>query len=202
MKKTVICYDCKFVREDGGQFRCLLLDLETTEKECSQYLPPHGRYDEIKNARELISEVAHHGFSTQQHDRNRAADIFGASSVHELADLANSADQLGNITVGSYFYFIAFNIWNWEDATRFYNTHTNKDRSELLEAEREVEQQKKLIKELTVNVEARIEEIALFQNEQNRSNEQYNAMLERAIEAEGEIVTLKAKLYDLMTAGA
>ena len=195
MKKSIICHDCKFAKEDDGQFKCLLLDLDVPEKECDHYLPPAGRYDDIETARELISEVARHGLSTQQHDRNRAADIIGREPIGNLAKLANSEEEICGKRVGPMFYFIAFSVWNWEDAARFYNEHTlllTKEYRVLLE-------ERDALKSKLVAYKSSSETFKTAYEEQNTKRVEAETALGAA---QNEIVALKAKLYDLMTAGA
>ena len=48
-----------------------------------------SKYDSIETAAELVAEVQAHGLSTAQEDICRAQDIFGHTSVEELAHLAN-----------------------------------------------------------------------------------------------------------------
>lgn len=98
-----------------------------------------SKYDSIDTAADLIREVAVHGLSMDQDDRNRAADIFGRTSIDELARLANDIgrnnekgepDPKGTWSSSrkptqETFYFIAFNIWHWSDAVNFFNEHTN-----------------------------------------------------------------------------
>ncbi len=100
-----------------------------------------SKYDNIETAADLVREVAACGLSTNQDDINRAANIFGRTSIEELVRLANdigrnnekgepdpngtwSSDR--KATQGT-FYFIAFNIWHWEQTVRFFNTHINPD---------------------------------------------------------------------------
>ena len=98
-----------------------------------------SKYDSIETAADLVREVQNYGLSTAQDDICRAQDIFGHSSVDELVSLANDIgrnnddgepDPKGSwssnrrATQGT-FYSIIFAIWNWEDACRFWNLHTN-----------------------------------------------------------------------------
>ena len=76
-------------------------------------------YNNIGTAKELIADVKAHGFNTDIENICRAQDIFGHSSVEELAALANENQNT--------FYMILFKIWNWREATTFYNEHSNPD---------------------------------------------------------------------------
>jgi hypothetical protein len=196
MKKTSICYDCKFAREVDGVFTCILLDdTSKPQTDCNHYTPPVGRYDNIETAKDLIREVISGGFSTQQHDRNRAADIFGRTSIGELAALANSTEEICGKYVHSTFYFIAHGIWNWEELVRFYNEHTNTDKAELRKTKATLADTEKERARLQSDYDTAL------QSCREANNNHRNAADDLAA-AQQEIVTLKAKLYDLMTAGA
>jgi len=170
-----------------------------------------SKYDNIKTAADLVAEVAVHGLSTDQDDINRAADIFGNTAIDELDRLANDIGRLdkpsseggkpdpngswssGRKGTQDTFYFIAFNIWNWREATAFFNEHTNPATKghRLTKLEKSLEELKKekssLEKQLAVtdgnarNHERRVDELGA-----------QNAGLRR------EITLLKAKLYDVM----
>jgi chromosome segregation ATPase len=203
MKKNTICKNCKFAKEIDGKFTCILLDLkENPQIDCDYYYPHVGRYDNIETARELISEVAQFGLSTQQHDLNRVGDILGNSGIDTLAKLANSDENIGNMTIGSRFYSIAFRVWNWEDATRFYNEHTLAVGVKLRENARKLDEAEKSITERDKSIEG-LKAITEEQRLKMYELENDMGIAETAIsEAKQEIITLKAKLYDLITAGA
>jgi len=166
-----------------------------------------GRYDTIETAADLVKEVRINGLSTRPEDLNRAANIFGNSTIEELVALANDngmnnakgePDPNGTWTSGrkgtqQTFYFIAFRIWHWEDATCFFNQHTNpitknakKISDELTEANQEIDFFKKRIQDQ--------------KNTINNVSERIVNAEEALEEAQKEILVLKAKLYD-MTAG-
>lgn len=117
-----------------------------------------SQYDSIKTAEELLKEVAAHGLSTKPEDICRAQDIFGRSEVKELIRLANDNGRLngfdgepdprgtyssGRVGLSKYFYQVAFKIWSWEDATRFYNQHSNFPVIDALEENKMLHQQVK-----------------------------------------------------------
>lgn len=169
-------------------------------------------YDEIKTATDLVREVMLHGLSTKQEDICRAQDIFGRSSIEELVSLANDNgmnDEYGNPDPkGSWssvrkgtrntFYSIAFSIWNWEDATRFWNQHTNPDKEMLSKTYEENAALKKQNATLAERRNQLLEEVKEAANKWQSTYEQFREQEARAIKAEAEIVQLKAKLYDLM----
>lgn len=170
-------------------------------------------YDEIKIAADLVREVMLHGLSTKQEDICRAQDIFGNSSIEELASLANdngrndeygNPDPKGSWSSGrkgtqSTFYSIVFSIWNWEDATRFWNQHTNPDKEMLVKTYGENAVLKKQNESLTERRNQLLQEVEEAANKWQSTYEQFREQEERALKAEAEIVQLKAKLYDLMT---
>lgn len=171
-----------------------------------------SKYDSIKTAEDLVREVMIHGMSTAQEDICRAQDIFGHSAVEELVKLAtdngrNDAngkpDPKGSWSSGrrgtySTFYMILFNIWNWEDATRFWNQHNNPEHEKLAD--------------LTVEKKAADAKIARLEEEQKKTGDlythackaiederkSYNEVEKKLRDAEAEIIRLKAKLFDMM----
>jgi uncharacterized coiled-coil DUF342 family protein len=152
-----------------------------------------SKYDTIHTAKDLIREVISNGLSTSQEDINRAADIFGESQIGELANLANSEEKISDKHVGATFYFIAFNIWNWREAIAFYNEHTLKVDGLSLQ---EIQNKLHALTQSETAARSKAEEL---QEKWNKTYKQFREHENRAIEAEQEIITLKAKLYDLMT---
>ena len=182
-------------------------------------------YDSIKTAEELLKEVAAHGLSTKPEDICRAQDIFGHSEVKELIRLANDNGRLngfvyschfhyrhrplccrmfpsGCVGLSKYFYQVAFHIWSWEDATRFYNQNSNFPVIDALEENKMLHQQ---VKELNGELKRAKDDRDV---EHRRCREAVGA--EQAaqkkighLEAEVHdrdmtIMELKARLYDLL----
>lgn len=172
-------------------------------------------YDNIKTARELVSFVRAHGFSTNIEDICRAQDIFGNTAIEELDDLANDIGRnnehgepdpkgtwsSGRIETRSTFYSILFQIWNWEDATHFWHQHSNPDFEELkaLRAERKTHGER--IQQLTARRDELLKEIKDGGEIIDDITEKSREWQRRAEAAEQEVIALKAKLYDYMTAG-
>lgn len=173
-----------------------------------------SKYDNIQSAKELVLEVQAHGLSTLQEDLCRAQDIFGNSSVEELVALANDIgrnnekgepDPKGSwsssrrATQGT-FYSIAFQIWNWEDATRFWNQHTNPEREEFVELRKQVRGLETQVKHYDEQLG---QERELRQSEEVEAAKLKNKVEHLEIDVQvrnREITELKAKLYDLMVA--
>lgn len=174
-----------------------------------------SKYDSITTAANLVNEVMAHGLSTVQDDLNRAADIFGRSSIEELVNLANDIgrnnengepDPKGSWSSGrkatqSTFYMIASAIWNWEDVTRFWNLHTNPERKELAELKDLNARLGKENEKLAARRDELLEEVKQGADYTSKLIEQKMMAEARAEAAEAEIVKLKAKLYDMMMAG-
>ena len=169
-------------------------------------------YDNIKTAKDLVSEVMTHGFSTKQEDVIRAQDIFGHSAIEDLVALANdigrndengNPDPKGTWSSGrretrSTFYSILFQIWNYETATRFWNEHTNPDHERIKELE---ESNKALRSQLEAKkTECETEHKGRLQETAGKREAQDKATLCEATihELNMTIMELKAKLYDLM----
>lgn len=173
-----------------------------------------SKYDNIQSAKELVLEVQAHGLSTLQEDLCRAQDIFGNSSVEELVALANdigrnnekgepdpkgSCSSSRRATQGT-FYSIAFQIWNWEDATRFWNQHTNPEREEFVELRKQVRGLETQVKHYDEQLG---QERELRQSEEVEAAKLKNKVEHLEIDVQvrnREITELKAKLYDLMVA--
>lgn len=171
-------------------------------------------YDSIKTAKDLVTRVRFQGLSTSEEDIVRAQDIIGRATIEELDELANDNGRVnskgdpdkngtwsnGRTGTQTTFYQILFHIWNWEDATRFYNQHTNPEYTELAD----LRKQNKKISEEKAALEKKIAELEadakkIVQRAMDLSGDKLRES-ERADFAEAEIVRLKAKLYDLMMA--
>ena len=168
-----------------------------------------SKYDKINTAKELIREVISNGLSTEQEDRNRAADIFGNSSVGDLAELANSTDEIGRKFVGSTFYFIAFNIWHWEQAVSFYNQYSNPARTEHERVANELKELKARHERLKEANETLKEELKLregafsdLETARHRIEELQDQHADEIAEKDTEIMRLKAMLFDQMMKSA
>ena len=181
-------------------------------------------YENIRFAKDLVTAVRLQGLSTKEEDIVRAQDIFGKATIEELDELANDNGRVnsngkpdkngtwssGRTGVQSTFYHILFHIWNWEDATRFYNQHTNPEYAELYELRKQnkklTDKQAELARLYTRWEELENKKSELEEEEKKLREKIYNLSgeklkeSERADFAEAEIVRLKAKLYDLMVA--
>lgn len=170
-------------------------------------------YDNIKTAKDLLVHVSTHGLSTKQEDICRVQDIFGNSSVGELVELANDTGKEDGWSTGkkgtqNTFYMVLFQIWNWEDAIRFYNCHTNPEIPRIKEQEnklkdemREHSDTKKALKEQLKKTEEQ-HQIALA--ERRRANDAEAGKLQMEAELHDrdmKIMELKAQLYDFMMDG-
>lgn len=170
-------------------------------------------YDKITTAKDLILEVKAHGLSTNLEDMCRAQDIFGNSTVEELEALATdngrrdtdgNPDQFGSWSSGKEgtqktFYQIIFTIWSWEEATKYYNEHSNPFYIEGREAVKTCDALKAEIarKDDSISVlNGTVVEYKEALNEQYELSDELKTELEAK---EAEIIKLKARLYDLMS---
>lgn len=175
-----------------------------------------SKYDSIETAAELVAEVQAHGLSTAQEDICRARDIFWHTAVEELARLANDIgrdndkgepDPHGSWSSGrrptqGTFYAIVFSIWNWEDATRFWNLHTNPERQTWQEANRTIGE---LQHKVTATEIERDAAKNLLRTSEKKASDLIDALTDaerRACTAEAQVLAPKAKLYDYITAEA
>lgn len=171
-------------------------------------------YDSIKTAAELVSYVSVHGFSTKDEDICRAQDIFGHSTIGELVDLANDIGRSnengehdpngswGNGRKGTRdtFYWIAFKIWSWEDAVRFWNMHTNPEHERLKIVREDNKDKEKKIAYLHKEIDKE-QEKRRFETETALDADRKVRHLEAELHARDmTIMELKAELYDLMKA--
>jgi len=171
-------------------------------------------YDKVKTPKELIDSVKAHGFSTKQEDICRAQDIFGRAPIDDLVALANDngrrndngePDPEGSISCGregtrKYFYQILFHIWNWEDATRFYNQYSNPDFKRVKELERDKGGLEKRVNQLTERRDFLVAQENKWAEAYNAQTVKLNEETTRANIAEAEVIKLKAMLFDLMYA--
>ena len=181
-----------------------------------------SKYDSIKTAAELVAEVRLHGLSLAQEDITRAQDIFGRSSVDELVALANDigrnndkgkSDPKGTWSsdrpaTQATFYSIAFHIWNWQDATRFWNLHTNPEhegyqeiQSKLKAEMEEHRSTKKALEEQKVSTDAEHKFLLAERSRTSDLTKKIESLKGEVHDRDMTIMELKAKLYDLMIAG-
>ena len=175
-------------------------------------------YDNIKNPKDLLILVQRQGLSTKDEDISRVQDIFGHASEEELVALANdngrndsngNPDPRGSWSSGrdglsKEFYFVLFKIWSWEDATRFFNRHSNfqliDEKEELEGLKTEVVKANETIKKLETELQQAKD---LFDTEKERADGAEVDMLRSKSQLEkanDEIIRLKARLYDLLEA--
>ena len=171
-------------------------------------------YDNIKTAKDLISEVMVSGLSTNQEDICRAQDIIGNSTIEELVALANDIgrdDEHGNpdpkgswcrgrrATQGT-FYMVLFHIWNWEQATNFWNLYTNPDREKMKSYYEENAELQSEVEHLKADSKAE-HDIRLIETvEKKTALDEVERLKAELHDREMKIMELKAKLYDLMNA--
>ncbi|MBE6557526.1 MAG: hypothetical protein E7661_00695 [Ruminococcaceae bacterium] len=169
-------------------------------------------YDNIKTPKELVDMVRLRGLSTALEDICKAQDIFGRAPISSLVELANdngrvdangNPDPKGSWSKGregtqKTFYMILFSIWNWEEATRFYNEHTNPEfealRAKALKLTSVEATLIGTVDDLQEAKKALVDAGAMFIEQEKKASklEKENA------ELADEIIRLKAKLYDMM----
>ncbi len=181
-----------------------------------------SKYDNIGTAAELVSEVQLHGLSLAQEDICRAQDIFGHTSIEELARLANDIgrdnekgepDPKGSRSSGrratqSTFYSILSSIWHWEEVTRFWNTYTNPDHENLIAMRADWDDMKEQLSKLEDQLEesraqVKVEhEARLAETSEKLDARKENDVLKVELHDRNmTIMELKAKLYDLLVEG-
>jgi len=162
-------------------------------------------YRKIEDAKELIIHVINNGLSADQTDRVYAEEILGGQPDEVLIDLANSAEEINGQKVGDTFYNVIFNIWPLRSAVDFYNENTlgiGKKLLALREYEVALKKAKKDIEDRDKAIEARKKTQAEYCSAYQEADLKWQIAEREKNEAQQEVLTLKAKLYDLMTAGA
>lgn len=172
----------------------------------------NSKYDSIKTAAELVKEVRLNGLSLAQEDICRAQDIFGNTPIEELAFLANDIgrnnrdgepDPKGTVSsdrpaTQNTFYSILFRIWHWEDATRFWNQHSNPEHEEIVELRAKLKAE---MSEHSATKKALEHEHNAVLNERSQVCElkaKVACLDSKVCDQNMTIMELKAKLYDLM----
>lgn len=171
-----------------------------------------SKYDSIKTAADLVSEVQLNGLSVDQEDICRAQDIFGHTAIEELVRLANDIgmnnaqgepDPKGTWSSGrkatrGTFYMIVTNIWHWEEVTRFWNLYTNPQTEELKELKSAYSTMKE---EASHKHEEAIKEHDLRLAETSEKLElkaEVEKLRAEIHDRDMAVMELKAKLYDLL----
>lgn len=108
----------------------------------------------------------------------------------------------GRVGLSKYFYQVAFKIWSWEDATRFYNQHSNFPVIDALEENKMLHQQ---VKELNGELKRAKDDRDVEHRRCREAVDAEQAAQKKIGQLEAEvhdrdmtIMELKAKLYDLM----
>lgn len=158
-----------------------------------------SKYDNIETAADLIREVRAHGLSTATEDIVRAQDILGHSTVGDIDFLASGGEKdcYGNAKhdwIQRTLFHVVFACWDLERAVALYNQHVTGYPSQLQEA------QGKLRQEMEEHAAAK--EMARTYHEELEAKKTTLLLAEyERDELRSEVQKLKAKLYDLMTAG-
>lgn len=169
-------------------------------------------YDNITTAKDLILEVKAHGLSTKQEDICRAQDIFGHSTIEELEALATdngrldrngNPDQFGTCSsckegTQKIFYQIIFQIWSWEEATKYYNEHSNPFYIEGRKAVKTCDEQKAEIARKEDRISVLDSAVTEYRETLNKQYELTEGLKTELEAKNAEITKLKARLYDLL----
>jgi len=157
-----------------------------------------SKYNNIQTAADLVREVKMNGLSTAQDDINRAADIIGRAPIKELVDLATDAQctaengfTTGKPSTSNTFYSIAFTVWHWEQAARFFAEHT-------LRLPQQLHDTQKQLKTETARADAAEAEATRCMTGWESAAESLQTAQARLKEATADVIQLKANLYDMM----
>ena len=108
----------------------------------------------------------------------------------------------GCVGLSKYFYQVAFHIWSWEDATRFYNQNSNFPVIDALEENKMLHQQ---VKELNGELKRAKDDRDVEHRRCREAVDAEQAAQKKICHLEAEvhdrdmtIMELKARLYDLL----
>ena len=172
-------------------------------------------YDSINSPKELLEMVKFHGLSTEIEDICRAQDIFGRAPLQELVTLANDNGKMningetdpngtwssGRDGLQKTFYSVLFHIWNWEEATRFWNQHTNPEYANLRKTAEKVKDLETKLAVAESNQKTAQKNAELLNDDLGKAEKENSNLTAKVKAQEDEIMKLKARLYDLMVAG-
>ena len=169
-------------------------------------------YDSINSPKELLEMVKFHGLGTEIEDICRAQDIFGRATLQELIALANDNGKMningetdpngtwssGRDGLQKTFYSVLFHIWNWEEATRFWNQHTNPEYANLRKQAEAAKKTSEALKIAEYSREILENNERAFRDDLKKAEDDNRNLTEKVKAQEEEIMKLKARLYDLM----
>jgi hypothetical protein len=165
-----------------------------------------SQYDKIETAVDLVREVKMHGLSITQVDICRAQDIIGHSTVEEIAFLADGGEKdcYGNANdyIQRTLFQIIFACWDRDRAVALYNEHVTRYPQRLKEVQEQFHAETQEHAETKNKLEHEKLQHRKASAEADSLQRDLNEMIDAHKAAEFEIQRLKAKLYDLMTAGA
>lgn len=159
------------------------------------------KLEQIENAQELLTYIAAFGIPTDTDSICRMQDIIGHSSIDDLVALArDNGTEVRNGQTWSTgrkgtqrdMMSLLFHIWNWEDATRFYNTYVNAEYLKMKEIAADVKIANDRAKEAQ---EAAEHNMKIWEEADAKAFELESELKE----AKNEIQRLKALLFDYMT---
>ena len=108
----------------------------------------------------------------------------------------------------STFYFVLFKIWNWEDAVRFWNQHSSPEHEGVKELQAKLQAEmaehtktKEALKEQRISTDAEHKFLLIERGKRVEQAEKISSLEAEVHDRDMTIMELKAKLYDLMTAG-
>ena len=106
------------------------------------------------------------------------------------------------------FYFVLFKIWNWEDAVRFWNQHSSPEHEGVKELQAKLQAEmaehtktKEALKEQRISTDAEHKFLLIERGKRVEQAEKISSLEAEVHDRDMTIMELKAKLYDLMTAG-
>ena len=166
-----------------------------------------SQYDSITTAADLVLEVRAHGLSTLTDDIVRAQDILGHSTVEEIAFLAEGGEKdcFGNAKhdyIQRTLFQIVFSCWDRDRAVALYNEHVTRYPQQLKDAQQELRTEKAAHMDTTLQRNTLRAERDSMSGTCAKLQKSVEELCDERDALKLEILALKAKLYDQMTAGA
>ena len=156
-------------------------------------------YNNFKTAVEMFDHIRFHGLQVDNASISRAQDLIGHSTEDDLAQIASKEHA-------DIFYNVLIHVWDFERIIRFYNKYSNPDYRRIKEEsdghKRNYKEASEMCSQRNIKIAELNVEIETLEARCKQDGEAlYKAVTERDA-LRRQVMELKAKLYDIMTATA
>lgn len=157
------------------------------------------KFEDLTTAADLLTYIKAHGRPTDIKSICRMQDIIGHTAVNHLIDITQENT--------SHMMPLLLDIWNWEDATNFYNKHINVEYRDTRKALKDITADciswKERAEDLEKVSQSHMADWCKAEAEKKDLQAEAEEQKKRADAAEAEVMKLKAMLFDyMMKAGA